>query len=164
MFSGDQPIHVFQKLAWYENPMVHLVGLALALLVFIATLIIWPFAGLLRLVRRKPISFTRLERWGRYLAGGVILLNLVVVGFIVSVLVGDDSVMVLGYPSGFTVAGILAWVSVAGAICVLAWVAVVWRQRTFGVVSRLHYTLVAMAALYFIWYLSEVNVLRVPLA
>jgi hypothetical protein len=132
MFSGDQPIHVFQKLVWYENPMVHLAGLGLALLVFIATLIIWPLAELLRLVRRKPMSFTRRERWGRYLAGGVILLNLVIVGFIASVLVGDDSVMVLGYPTGFTVA-------------------------------RLHYTLVTLTALYFIWYLSQVNVLQLPL-
>jgi hypothetical protein len=163
MFSGDQPIHVFQKLVWYENPMIHLAGLGLALLVFIATLIIWPLAGLLLLVRRKPISFTRRERWGRYLAGGVILLNLVIVGFIVSVLVGDDSVMVLGYPTGFTVAGILAWVSAAGAICLLVWVALVWRKRTFGMIARLHYTLVTLTALYFIWYLSQVNVLQLPL-
>jgi hypothetical protein len=128
------------------------------------TVLSWSMAGLLRLVRRKPISFTRLERWGRYLAGGLILVNLVIVGFIVSVLVGDDSAMQLGYPTGFTVAGILALVSGAGVVAILVCVARAWRQRAWGTVGRVHYTLVTIAAMYFLWYLIEVNVFRWPLA
>ena len=164
MFSGDQPILLFQKLSWYENPQVHLAGLGLSLLIFIVTFMIWLVGGLLRLVNRKRVLQIPLERWGRFVAGGVILINLVIVGLIISVLAGDEAAMQLGYPVGFTVAGILAWMSAAGVICLLAWVAVVWRQRKFRVVSRLHFTLVAIAALYFIWYLSQVNVLQVPLA
>lgn len=163
MFSGDQPNLIFQKLAWYENPQIHLAGLGLALLIFIATLLIWPVDGLLRLLRRKSSSFTLLERWGRFLAGGVILLNLVIIGLVASVLAGDDSVMQLGYPIGFTVAGILALVSGVGAIALLASAVGVWRQRAWGTIARLHYTLVAISALYFIWYLTEVNILRWPL-
>ena len=162
MYSGEQPIHVFQKLAWYENPMVHLAGLGVALLVFVVTVLSWSMAGLLRLVRRKPISRTPLERWGRYLAGGLILVNLVIVGFIVSVLVGDDSAMLSGYPTGFTVAGILALVSGAGAVAILVCVVRAWRQRAWGTVGRLHYTLVTIAAMYFLWYLIEVNVFPWP--
>jgi hypothetical protein len=164
MFSGDQPIQVFQKLAWYENPMIHLAGLGLVLFVFLITLVWWSFAGLLRLMRRRRNSYASLERWSRYLAGGVILLNLTIIGFVVSVLAGDDSVMQLGYPIGFTVAGILALVSSTGAIALLACVVGIWRQRVGGSAGRLHYTLVAVAALYFLWYLYEVNVLHVPLA
>ncbi|HEX5809030.1 MAG TPA: hypothetical protein VFY25_10225, partial [Anaerolineales bacterium] len=84
--------------------------------------------------------------------------------FIVSVLVGDDSAMLLGYPTGFTVAGILALVSGAGAVAILVCVVRAWRQRAWGTVGRLHYTLVTIAAMYFLWYLVEVNVLRWPLA
>jgi hypothetical protein len=164
MFSGDQPIHVFQKLAWYENPLVHLAGLGLAVLVFIVTLIIWSLSGLLRLARRQLISPTPLERWGRYLAGGVILLNLVIIGLVASVLAGDDSVMQLGYPVGFTLAGILALVSAAGAIAMLLCALRAWRRSAWGRAGRLHFTLVAAAALYFLWYLSEVNILHMPLA
>jgi CubicO group peptidase (beta-lactamase class C family) len=164
MFSGDQPIHVFQKLAWYENPMVHLAGLGLAILVFLATLVLWSLGGLWRLMRHTPVPSTALERWGRYLAGGVILLNLVIIGLVASVLAGDDSVMQLGYPAGFTLAGILALVSAAGAIALLACALRAWRRRAWGSAGRLHFTLVAAASLYFIWYLNEVNVLRVPLA
>jgi hypothetical protein len=119
--------------------------------------------GLLRLLRRKPTSFTLLERGGRYLAGGVILLNLLIVGLVTSVLAGDDSAMQLGYPIGFTVAGILTLVSGVGAIALLMCAVGVWRQRAWGSAARLHYTLIAVSALYFIWYLNEVNVLRWPL-
>ena len=164
MFSGDQPIQVFQKLAWYQNPMIHLAGLGFVLMVFITTFVLWSFAGLLQLIRRGRNSYTSLERWGRFLAGGVILLNLTIIGLVASVLAGDDSVMQLGYPIGFTVAGILALVSGAGAIALLVYVVAIWRQRAWGSAGRLHYTLIAVAALYFLWYLSEVNVLRVPLA
>jgi CubicO group peptidase (beta-lactamase class C family) len=164
MFSGDQPIQVFHKLAWYQNPMIHLAGLGLVLLVFIITLVLWSFAGLLRFMSRRRNSYTSLERGSRSLAGGVILLNLTIIGLVVSVLAGDDSVMQLGYPIGFTVAGILAWASIAGAIALLACVVRVWRQRAWGSAGRLHFTLITVAALYFLWYLNEVNVLRVPLA
>ena len=70
--------------------------------------------------------------------------------------------MQLGYPVGFTVAGILALVSALGAIALLGRVVGIWRQRAWGIAARLHYTLVAVSALYFIWYLTEVNVLRWP--
>jgi CubicO group peptidase (beta-lactamase class C family) len=159
MFSGDQPILLFQKLAWYKNPQIHLTGLGLSLLVFILTLIIWLFGGLLRLVKHKPISLIPVERWGRYLAGGVILLNVVTIGLVATVLAGDESAMQFGYPAGFTIARILAYVSVAGAVALLACVIGVWRQRVWGIVARLHYSLVAVAALYFIWYLNAVNIL-----
>jgi hypothetical protein len=163
MFYGDQPILIFQKLTWYENPQVHLAGLGVVLLVFITTLIIWLVGGLVRLVKPKPISLIPLERWGRYLAGGVILLNLVIIGLVAFVLAGDDSVMQFGYPSGFTIAGILAVVSRAGVVALVACAVGTWRQRTWGIVARLHYTLVAISALYFVWYLNMVNVLRWPL-
>jgi hypothetical protein len=89
----------------------------------------------------------------------LILLNLVIVGFVVSVLVGDDSLMLLGNPTGFTIAGALALVSGVGAIALLACTMVSWRQQAWGIAGRLHYTLVAAASLYFVWYLTEVNLL-----
>ena len=159
MFYGDQPILLFQKMAWYQDPLNHVVVLGLALLIFLATIVIWGLGALLHLVRRKSTSLTLLEHWGRYLAGGLILLNLMIVGLLVSVLAGDDSLMQLGYPAGFTIAGILALVSGAGTIALLACALGAWRQRAWGIAARLHYTLVAVAALYFIWYLNVINVL-----
>jgi hypothetical protein len=139
--------------------LTHLIGLELALLVFLTTVVVWSLGALLRRVRRSATPLTPLERWGRYLAGGLILVNLIVVGLIISVLLGDESAMYFGYPAGLTIAGILALVSGMGAIGVLACSGGAWRQRAWGIVGRLHYTLVAVAALYFVWYLSEVNLL-----
>jgi hypothetical protein len=67
--------------------------------------------------------------------------------------------MQFGYPAGFTVASILALVSGTGTIALLACTVRAWQQRTWRIVSRVHYTVVAVAALYFIWYLNEVNIL-----
>jgi hypothetical protein len=159
MFHSDQPVHVFQKLAWYEDPRNHLIGLGLALLVFLVTVAIWSLGALLGMLKRKQTSQTRLERWSRYLAGSLILLNFVIVGFVVSVLVGDDSLVQFGNPAGFTIAGALALVSGVGTFALLACLIGLWRQGGRGVVRRLHVTLVAVAALYFVWYLTEVNLL-----
>jgi hypothetical protein len=71
----------------------------------------------------------------------------------------SDSAMQLGYPIGFTIAGKLALVSILGTVLLLAFVVRAWQQRAWGIISQLHYTLVAVAAMYFIWYLKDVNVL-----
>ena len=34
-----------------------------------------------------------------------------------------------------------------------------WWQRAWGIVGRLRYSLIAVAALYFIWHLGQVNLL-----
>jgi hypothetical protein len=65
--------------------------------------------------------------------------------------------MQFGYPAGLTIASILALASSAGALAVLVWIAGAWWQRAWGLLGRLHYTLVAVAALYFVWYLNKVN-------
>ena len=159
MFYSDQPIVAFQKIAWYQDPLTHLTGLGLALLVFLATVMVWPLGARLKRVRHKATPLTRLERWGRYLAGGLILINLLIVGLVTIVLLGDESALYFGYPVGLTIAGILALVSSVGAFAVLGCSAGAWWQRAWGLAGRLHYTLVAVAALYFVWYLNEVNLL-----
>lgn len=160
MFNSDQPILAFQKVAWYEDPQTHLIGLGLAVLLFLVTVVVWSLEALLRRIKGKASSPTSLERWGRTLAGGLILVNLMVVGFVTSVLMGDESAIQFGYPAGLTSAGILALVSSVGALAVLAFSAGAWWQRAWGLVGRLHYTLIALATLYFVWYLNEVNLLR----
>jgi hypothetical protein len=58
-----------------------------------------------------------------------------------------------------TIAAILGLVSSAGTLALLVYIAGAWWQRALSIEGRLHYTLVAVAALYFVWYLNEVNLL-----
>jgi hypothetical protein len=160
MFYGDQPIHTFQRLSWHQDPQVHLAGLGLALLIFAVTLVIWLLGLLLPRKKDRSTPRTRLDRWARPLAGGLIVLNLVIVALVVSVLAGDDAAMQTGYPFGFSLAGGLALLSGLGALALLACAVGAWRQRVWGFVGRAHYTLVAAAAVYFVWYLVQVNLLR----
>jgi hypothetical protein len=98
-----------------------------------------------------------LEPWRRYLAGGLSLVNLIAAGFVLSVLLGDEAAIQFGYPTGLIIAGTLAVVSSGGALGLLVYTAGAWWQRVLSIGDRLHYTLVAVAALYFVWYLNEVN-------
>jgi hypothetical protein len=164
MFHGDQPILVFQKLAWYENPHVHLAGLGLSLFVFVVTLGVWSVDGLLRLVRRTRVSLISLERRVRFLASSLILLDLVVVGTVLSVLVSDDSAMQFGFPAGFTVASALSLLTGFCTFILLVCTIGILRPRNLKFQTKLHYALVSLAALYFTWYLSLINLLRLPLA
>jgi hypothetical protein len=81
------------------------------------------------------------------------------VGLVISVLVGDETALQFGYPAGLTLAGILALASGARALGVLACTGGAWWGRAWRLVGRLHYTLLAVAAFYFVWYLSQVNLL-----
>jgi CubicO group peptidase (beta-lactamase class C family) len=158
MFYGDQPIHEFHRLAWYQDPQVRLAGLGLALLVFVVTLAIWILGALLRVGGRR-MAARPLERWARLLAVGLILLNLVIVGLVVSVLAGDDAALQFSYPTGFAIAGALSLVSGLVTVLLLALTAGAWRQQAWGIGKRVHYSLVTAAAVYFFWYLAHINLL-----
>jgi hypothetical protein len=114
----------------------------------LVSLPMWLFLPLLAWLQNTPIN---------YLAVGLSLVNLMVVGFVIAVLLSDESAIQFGYPVGLTIVGILAPMSGAGTIGILICAVGIWRHRTWGIVRRLHYSLITVAALYFVWYLNEVN-------
>jgi hypothetical protein len=127
----------------------------------VSTIVVWSLGGLRRLVRLSKKRLSPLESWGRFLAGGVSSLLLAAVGLVVYVLVGDVTAIQFGYPAGLTIAGILGLVAGIGSITVLIFAVITWWRRAGGVIGRLHYTLVAIAAFYCIWYLNYVNLLTI---
>ena len=159
MFLSENPTMAFQKITWYQDPMNHLIGLGVTLLILLLTLVSWTLGGMMRLVRRKKKRLSPLEGWGRLLASGGILLFLITIILIIIVLVGDDSLLVLGYPVELTIAGILGVIAGIGGIVLLIYAFFAWRERAWSIVGRLHFTLVALAMLYGTWYLNQVNIL-----
>jgi len=161
MAYGDQPVVAFQKLTWYQDPNNQVVALGLALVFLLGTIVAWLLGALLRLVRRSA-KLSSLERRARFLAACVILLILIIVGLIISVLAGDESMIQFGYPSALTIAGVLGFIVGVGIIACLFCAIILWKQPARDLMSGLHYTLVVTAALYFVWYLNEVNLLVIP--
>ena len=89
----------------------------------------------------------------------MILLFLITIVLIIIALVGDESLLVFGYPVELTIAGILGLVAGISGIVLLIYAFFAWRERGWSIFGRLHFTLVAFAVLYGTWYLNLVNIL-----
>jgi CubicO group peptidase (beta-lactamase class C family) len=160
MFNGDQPILIFQKVTWLTDPMNHLIGLLLALVVFVLTAVAWLIAAVWRLISRRPGQSQPFSRNAGILASGLILLNLVVIGLIIPALLSEsepESVLLFALPTGWLLAGTLVLISAAGALAVLLCTVRLWQRRAGSIGGRLHYTMVAVAALYFVWFFLQAN-------
>jgi CubicO group peptidase (beta-lactamase class C family) len=160
MFNGDQPIVIFQKVTWLTDPMNHLIGLLLALVVFVLTAVAWLIVAVWRLIGRHPGQSQPFLRKADIVAGGLIWLNLVVIGLIMPALLAESgSGLLLALPTNWLLAGALILVSAAGALTVLLCTVRLWQQRAGSIGGRLHYTMVAVAALYFVWFFLQANFL-----
>jgi hypothetical protein len=81
-----------------------------------------------------------------------------VIGLIIPALLAEEtSVLLLALPTGWLLAGVLILVSAAGALAVLLCALRLWQQRAGSIGGRLHYTVVAVAALYFVWFFLQAN-------
>jgi len=155
------PRLAIEKMAWYETPGLHMPLLMVTVLVFISFLI------------ATPISTSRNRRRGgdakpqpgparsaRWLAVGVSgLLVLFTAGLFIYMGGLQWYTILFGVPlfiKALLVLPVLAAVLTVGA---LVFTALAWKDGYWGVAGRVHYTLVTIAALAFIWSLNFLNLL-----
>jgi hypothetical protein len=122
---------------------------------FISTLIVFPIAYLVRR-RRGGVAPTRAARAARWLAAITSVLNLILPAWLVLSLLEFAQTYV--WPTGTVSTITRLWllsVPLTLGIAVLAVLA--WKDRYWNVASRVHYTLVALAAVVFVLFLSNWN-------
>ncbi|MFT3882953.1 MAG: hypothetical protein QM703_25265 [Gemmatales bacterium] len=159
LFFANSPHSSAIKLKWYETSTVQL-GLLLGCLALFATaLLVWPAVGWnvrgneSTTVRRT--GFSALLSW---LAWIMCLLGVVFTGAMAIVMLDPNEIVFGVSPMlqklllGTQVIAGLAAITLLG--CLIAWVMRYWR---FG--GRLHYTLVALAGVGFVWFLYHWNLL-----
>jgi hypothetical protein len=162
MFNGDQPILIYQRVTWLTDPMNHLIGLLLALVVFVLTVVVWLLAAGWRFIKRRPSQSRPFPRNAGILASSLILLNLMVIGLIIPGLLSESpTALLIALPTGWVLAGTLVLLSAAGALAVLLCAIRLWQRRAGTIGERLHYTVVAVAALYFVWFFLQANFVSV---
>lgn len=163
----NDALGAYTKLAWYETPMFHLVLLAFALLLFLSVflLLLWLLVHTLRLrhagTPHARNASSRIARWIMGLVSGanvvILLLLALLLWFVVTLNIqGITFFGRLGRILLFTLA-LASVIFAAGAVICAA---LVWKQRIWRRVLRLHYTLVTLAALVFVWELAYWNLLR----
>jgi CubicO group peptidase (beta-lactamase class C family) len=158
VYTDLMPQYTAVKLNWYETPGFNLPLLLVCVLVFLSMI---PVA-VIRFIRnrrlggdRKPAS--RGARVAYWIIVGICVLNLLfVVGMVPASnppteLLGAQLIVkiVLGV-------GVLSAVLTVGA---LLYSVLAWKNSYWGIAARVHYTLVTVAALAFVWFLNYWNLL-----
>ncbi|ADJ13573.1 serine hydrolase domain-containing protein [Halalkalicoccus jeotgali] len=158
LFLGSVPVMAFERLAWYEATTAQLAVVGLSLLVFLSAVVGWSALGLWHRMRDRPPGpeRPRIARWTAGLASALFVGFAVGLGTLVAV---DPNAILFEAPPallGLLALPVLGVVATLGtlACCVLA-----WHDGDWGVLSRLHYTLVALTCVVFLAVLRYWNLL-----
>ncbi len=182
MLIGNIPIEAFNKVAWYDAPNVHVLLVVACVLLFLSALLLWPLGFVRRAIRKKFGRKVDLEgsqtqqsheqgkhpgkRMGirpflaSWLAGVLCALNvLFLIGL--QLTISNPLNIAFGVPPILTTLFVLALVSAVLTVSVLISTILVWWGHFWSVGRRVHYTLVALAALAFAWELVYWNLLGI---
>jgi CubicO group peptidase (beta-lactamase class C family) len=160
VFLSPMPHSACIKLQGIDNPVFHYILLVICGLLFLSTWR-WPFAALYRkLCCRKDQKEKGQEPiWARLLAG--IMSTLYILTFIGLVIVFSDAEgLLFGSAVPFLkIVLAIPLVAILLTLGTLFFTILAWVKKYWNPCQRLHYTLVALASLAFIWFLNYWNLL-----
>jgi CubicO group peptidase (beta-lactamase class C family) len=154
---GEEPA-TFEKVASYEKDTFQL-GLIVCLVLAFVSVLAWPVASLLRRVRRRQAHAPRQDRLARWLAMMVAILNLLFLAGFAAALMQSLTGAWPHPPPWFVTLLVLPILTTVLAILLFFLAILAWRDRYWSLVGRLHYTLVTLAALAFVWLTNYWNLL-----
>ncbi|MFW6140531.1 MAG: serine hydrolase domain-containing protein [Acidobacteriota bacterium] len=157
LFLGDSPYFAFIKLKWHETPFFHFTILTLIVFLFLTTLS-WPLNALRREVCTPQAEKPQAPKSFRLTAGIMSGLCLLFFLGLVSLLSNPDQ-MIYGIPLPLKVLLIIPFVSLILAVGVFIFSATVWIKRYWNWCSRLHYLLILVSFVVFLWLLNYWNLL-----
>jgi CubicO group peptidase (beta-lactamase class C family) len=157
MFTDYTPMFAFEKLKWYETSAFNM---ALALICVLA---------FLSMIALAAVRFIRYRRQGAYrkpaprgaraayqIIVGISGLNLL---FVIGTVLSFNPVPLFGVSLIYKIVlglGVLSAVLTVGA---LLYGILAWKRGYWGIAARVHYTLVTVAAVAFVWFLNFWNLL-----
>ena len=157
MFTDYTPMFAFEKLRWYETPGFNMALFGGSTLIFLSMIA----AVLIRFIRNRRSSGDRNPaprgvRVAYWIIVGISALNLL---FVIGTVLWGNPVPLFGVSTIYKIVlglGVLAAVLTVGALLhsVLA-----WKNSYWGKAARVHYTLVTVAAVAFVWFLNYWNLL-----
>jgi CubicO group peptidase (beta-lactamase class C family) len=157
LFTDYTPMFAFEKLKWYETPgfnMALALGCVLMFVSMIPVILIRFIRGRRPSGDRKPAS--RGARAAYWIIVGICVLNLL---FVVGTVLWFNPVPVFGVSMIYRIVlgvGVLAAVLTVGA---LIYSVLAWKNSYWSIAARVHYMLVTVAAVAFVWFLNYWNLL-----
>jgi CubicO group peptidase (beta-lactamase class C family) len=147
-----------EKVAWYETDSFQVSLAGFFTLMFLSVLV-WPVAALIRRLRKRPALFTRRERQARALAALVVVLNLI---FLIGLVVRMGQVLAGVFnetPAYFVALLAIPILTALLTVGLLVFTVRAWKEGYWSTFGRVHYSLITLAALAFIWFVNYWNLL-----
>lgn len=158
MFIDPINYTALDKLEWYETAGFNIPLLAVCILIFLSLMLV--MAGRFIWSRfkgdRKPVSRGALAAYWFMPAAGLVNV-LIVAGIMWGAMGGGMQNELLDPPFIIKLALVLGIVSVALTIGALACTVLAWKDKYWGTAFRSYYTIVAIAAVAFVWFLNQWN-------
>jgi len=154
MFTDILPEWGFRKLAWYETPGFNMILAQVCVLIFLSMLLV----ALVRAIRnRRADPASRGARVADWIIFGISLLNVL---FLVAVAMKFPPTQPSELHGISLITELAMGLGVAAAVLTigaLVTTVLAWKDRYWGVVYRVYYTLVTLAAVAFVWFLNYWN-------
>ncbi len=157
-FSDGIPHMALVRLRGNEKPILHFILAGICILLFASAVLGWPLAALSRVLCRRKCEGVRAPRAARWLAGGMSGLFLI---FLVALMgaVSNEKALMAGVPVLLKFALVLPFLAAVLGLGVLFYALRAWMKGYWTRCHRLHYTLVFLAAVVFLWFLNFWNLL-----
>jgi hypothetical protein len=154
-YTDFAPQYSAKKAPWYELRSFNIPLVIVSILLFISVLITAPIQAVIN--RRRGADLRSASRAGPWILVAISLLNLIFLGG-----------MLFGYHPPTVLHGVapsiklLLTTTVTSALLTataLVCIILAWKDRYWGIAFRVYYTLVTAAALAFVWFLNQWNLL-----
>lgn len=158
LIDKNDPQVVYEKQPWYETVAFHLPVLMACLLVFLSAALVWPIGFVVG--RFKQVSSIRpafLPRLCKWLAWGFSVLSLYFILAFSGMM--TDPEIVFRVPPALERLLSLPLIMIVIAIGLIISTLLVWARRPFGVLGRVYFTALTLAAIVFLWWLDHWNLL-----
>jgi CubicO group peptidase (beta-lactamase class C family) len=149
---------VLERVPWYETDTVQLALIGFLLLAFLSALA--SAAGyLIRGLRRQRAHSARLSNLSRILAAVLSVLDLIFLLGLGAGIAYSMKTMAPEIPAYFRALLVIPLMTSPLAVAMLVPAVLAWRRHTGSFLERLHYSLVTLAGLLFIWFAGSWNLL-----
>jgi hypothetical protein len=153
---AHDPQAVYLKKYYLDTSGFTLPLAGVCLLFFLGTIFAWLISYLSGLRRRNPGDVVfNLPRLARWLAGGFGALSLFFVAAFFGMMM--DPEIIYGAPPALKPLLIIPIALVVLSVCMVGFTGLVWSRRYWTVAGRVHYTLLTLTSLAFLWWLQYWN-------
>ncbi|VVB94651.1 D-aminopeptidase [uncultured archaeon] len=155
MFWQNNPTTAYIKSPWYAEPQFNLILPSICILLFLSVIIWAPIGFWIKRHFREERPY--LVRLASLCSNALSALGMAfMIGFIV---LFSNPETALGLPSWAQYLFLLPWIIAVLAIGMVFFTILIWMRCYLSIPGRIHYTLVMLAALAFVWWLAYWNLL-----